>query len=998
MGDSLQWFKAAKRGDLEFIKQNFQMMKGQKNKQEMTALMCAAKYGRLDVVTFLLEAESRIVTNTTALLLAVQAQNYSVAKCLAPLEYDLTTSDGRTALMLAASDCDTVFVTMLLAYLGNENDVYWKTALEYAILGSKQRNLQILIESDKFTPKQIQTAYYYSLTVTNDVEMRSYLKTEAGSRGAPVSQTNSASVSLSASINDECVEMINNDLDRMIAVNREQEQTIQKLQEKIAYFEEQEDKLKSTIADEYARQQTTDCALGSIFRQIQLELSKLPYTIIPTSIASPEDLVKVITVLVERSAARSIAWDLVVDELKKVRESVRQTQLELKRYSDAMSESFREGTNLFAQLQRNMLGTRSDKDRLNMEYEQKIKSLEAALDLARKTIDELRTGGMPGAQKSTCDKEIYVWFPIQQRQLARPSIEPIVTSLMQSVRSISSRTSRNRNTTPHKPQQMQALGAPSTWEVDQKSFRTARAIAPTGRSSLSGEKEQQEASTHSPHFIVASRVQTQSPISPQDIALRASVEHVPALTHELSASSVLASNASPRQSVGSSSRQQLLVDDNGVTTLMEAAKNGDVAGVKAAMSQLKCYNNEGFTALMILAQQSPITKGHIDVLKILAPLEGGMSVQSGKQAGATALMLALEAKNFSVAEGLLDIEAGHQRDNGITALILATFHNNEGIATRLIEAEGKLLKQGIQTPLMNAASHGNIGLVRKFLFQAKRVKQGGWTALMMAAQKGHASIVELLEPYEAGMQKDDGTTALLLAANSGFLEAARILAPKEAGLFHLKGHSALLLAARSNYHEIVKLLLSKEAGIPARNTVTALMYASQKGHVETVQLLLDYEAGKMSEDQWTALMYAALNNQSEVVRLLAPKEAGMRRDRYTGATAMIIAAEHGAAESVAVLADYEAKCVDKVGCTALMVAAQRGQTAVVRILCDKESGMQTPEGITALMLAIQYSHRDCIEILYKQECNLRATDGSSCTHYCVSTDDFQFVQSLAQSS
>lgn len=114
----------------------------------------------------------------------------------------------------------------------------------------------------------------------------------------------------------------------------------------------------------------------------------------------------------------------------------------------------------------------------------KIKSLEAALDLARKTIDELRAGGMPGAQKSTCDKEIYVWFPIQQRQLARPSIEPIVTSLMQSVRSISSRTSRNRNTTPHKPQQMQALGAPSTWEVDQKSFRTARANAPTGRSSL----------------------------------------------------------------------------------------------------------------------------------------------------------------------------------------------------------------------------------------------------------------------------------------------------------------------------------------------------------------------------------------------------------------------------------------------------------------------------------------------------------------------------------
>ena len=989
MDDSLQWFKAAKRGDLEFIKQNFQNMKGQKNKQELTALMCAAKYGRLDVVTFLLEAESRIVTNTTALLLAIQAQNYSVAKCLAPLEFDLTTSDGRTALMVAASDCDAVFVTLLLTYLGNENDVYWKTALEYAILGSKQRNLQLLVESNKFTAKQIQTAYYYSLTVTNDVEIRSYLKDEAGNRGAPVSQASSASVSLSASINDECVEMINNDLDRIILVNREQERAIQELQARIAYFEEQEDRLKSTIADEYTRHQTTDCILSSIFKQIQLELSKLPFSSALTSVNSPEDIVKVVAYLIEQCTARSIVCDVAIDELKKIRESVKQTQADLRHYTDVSSELFKEGTSLFAQLQRIVLGKCSDKGRPNTEYEQKIRSLEDALALARNTIDELRANGVSIEQKPTCDKEIYVWPPIQQRQLARPSIEPIVTSLMQSVRSISSRASRSRNTTPYKPQQIRTSVAPPHLETD-------RASAPLGRDSVSGTKECLEASMHSPHFVIASRTQTHSPISPQDVALRASVEHVPAPTHELSASSVLAANASPRQSIMGSSQQQLLVDSDGITTLMVAARNGDAAGVKTAISQSKRYNNEGLTALMIIAQQSPTTKGHMEALKMLLPLEGGMFVQSGKQAGTTALMLALEAKNPLIAEALLDTEAGHQRENGMTALMLATYHGNESIAMRLIEAEGKLLKQGTQTPLMNAASHGNVSIAKKLLFQAKRVKQGGWTALMIAAQKGHSSIVELLEPYEAGMQKDDGTTALLLAANGGFVDAARILAPKEAGLLHLKGHSALLLAARSNHHEIVKLLLSKEAGIPARNTVTALMYASQKGHVETVRLLLDYEAGKMSEDQWTALMYAALNNQSEVVKLLAPKEAGMRRDKYTGATAMIIAAEHGAVESVAILADYEAKCIDKVGCTALMVAAQRGQTAVVKIICDKEGGMQTPEGITALMLAIQYSHRDCIKILYNKECNLRAADGSSCTHYCVTTDDLQFVQSLAQ--
>lgn len=997
MDDSSQWFKAAKRGDLEFIKQNFQGMKGRKNKQEMTALMCAAKYGRLDVVMFLLEAESRIVTNTTALLTAVQAQNYSIAKCLAPLEFDLTTSDGRTALMLAASDCDTIFITLLLEYLGNESDVYWKTALEYAILGSKKRNLQILIDSNKFTPKQIQTAYYYSLTVTNDKDIRSYLKDEANSRGAPVSRADSASASLSVSVNEECVEMINNDLDRIMTVNKEQEKTIHELQERIAYLEEQEDKFKSMIADEYTHHQAINSTLGSIFKQIQLELSKLPFSTSGLSINSPNDLIKAIIYLVEQITVRSISCDAAIDELKRIRESVSRTQVDLKDHSDSISEQFQKATNLFTQLQRNMLATRANKHRLDLEYEQKIKNLEDSLDLARHTIDELRANNTSNNQKSTSDKEVYVWLPIQQRQLTRPSIEPIVTSLMQSVRSISSRASRSRHETPYKSQQIRVSVAPSK-PVHDRVIEADRASAPVGRESLSGEKERQEATVHSPNFIVASHIQVQSPISPQDMALRASVEHVPSLTHELPVSSILAANASPRQSVENQSLQQLFVDDNGVTSLMIAAKNGDPVGVRAAVSQSKLYNNDGLTALMILAQQSPVNKGHIEALKILKPLEGKMFVRSGKQAGNTALMLALETKNFAIAEELLDVEAGYQRENGVTALMLATYHNNESITMRLIEAEGKLLKQGSQTPLMNAASHGNINIAQKLVFQAKRVKQGGWTALMIAAQKGHTPIVELLEPYEAGMQKDDGTTALLLAANGGFVEAARILAPKEAGLLHLKGHSALLLAARSNYYEIVSLLLSKEAGIPARNTVTALMYASQKGHVETVRLLLDYEAGKMSEDQWTALMYAALNNQSEIVKLLAPKEAGMRRDKYTGATAMIIAAEHGAAESVAVLVDYEAKCVDKVGCTALMVAAQRGQTAVVKILCDKEGGMQTPEGITALMLAIQYCHRDCVEILYRKECHLRAADGSSCTNYCVTPDDLQFIQSLAKSS
>ena len=68
---------------------------------------------------------------------------------------------------------------------------------------------------------------------------------------------------------------------------------------------------------------------------------------------------------------------------------------------------------------------------------------------------------------------------------------------------------------------------------------------------------------------------------------------------------------------------------------------------------------------------------------------------------------------------------------------------------------------------------------------AKEARMGRFdnmTALMTAAAKGHMEPVQLLIPYEIGMQDDDGDFALLYASRGNHPEICMALLEKEAGL------------------------------------------------------------------------------------------------------------------------------------------------------------------------------------------------------------------------
>ena len=130
------------------------------------------------------------------------------------------------------------------------------------------------------------------------------------------------------------------------------------------------------------------------------------------------------------------------------------------------------------------------------------------------------------------------------------------------------------------------------------------------------------------------------------------------------------------------------VDENGVTTLMEAASRNDVDAVeryipyqarmvarfvKAGRVEIR----EG-TALMVAA-----ALGHVETVRLLMRCEGGMRDSEEW----TALMWAALVGRTEVVRLLLDAEGGMQRGKGFTALMLAAGHDHLDCVKLLLEKE-----------------------------------------------------------------------------------------------------------------------------------------------------------------------------------------------------------------------------------------------------------------------------------------------------------------------
>ncbi|EFO61065.1 Hypothetical protein GLP15_2920 [Giardia lamblia P15] len=130
------------------------------------------------------------------------------------------------------------------------------------------------------------------------------------------------------------------------------------------------------------------------------------------------------------------------------------------------------------------------------------------------------------------------------------------------------------------------------------------------------------------------------------------------------------------------------VDEDGVTTLMEAAKRNDVKAVKrylpyqarmvAKFVKTEMVDIAGGTALMVAA-----VLGHVEAVKLLMRCEGGMRDSKGW----TALMWVALFGRTEVVRLLLDVEGGMEKGRGFTALVLAAKSDHLDCVKLLLEKE-----------------------------------------------------------------------------------------------------------------------------------------------------------------------------------------------------------------------------------------------------------------------------------------------------------------------
>lgn len=129
-----QWFKAARTGDISYIKAHYRQMKGSRTVNgSYTALMIAAHYGCREIVSLLKTYEARIYCDThwTALMFACDSGHQPIVQELAPLEAGLSDYRGITGLMRASLHGYTTIIKTLLSYEGELNAILKESVSDF---------------------------------------------------------------------------------------------------------------------------------------------------------------------------------------------------------------------------------------------------------------------------------------------------------------------------------------------------------------------------------------------------------------------------------------------------------------------------------------------------------------------------------------------------------------------------------------------------------------------------------------------------------------------------------------------------------------------------------------------------------------------------------------------------------------------------------------------------------------------------------------------------
>jgi ankyrin repeat protein len=158
-----------------------------------------------------------------------------------------------------------------------------------------------------------------------------------------------------------------------------------------------------------------------------------------------------------------------------------------------------------------------------------------------------------------------------------------------------------------------------------------------------------------------------------------------------------------------------------------------------------------------------------------------------------------------------------------------------------------------------------------------------------------------------------------------------------------------------------------------------LLDKARGGNAKAMLDLLDGGADVDFKDKWsgcTALLLAAALGHSNCVRLLLDAEAGTEFVDHNQNTALMIAACRGRVDCVRLLlaagADQEAR--NREAHTPLLAAVRWGNAGCARLLVDNgvDKEATDSDGNTALILAALHNHLDSVRLLIDAGANMNA--------------------------
>lgn len=320
----------------------------------------------------------------------------------------------------------------------------------------------------------------------------------------------------------------------------------------------------------------------------------------------------------------------------------------------------------------------------------------------------------------------------------------------------------------------------------------------------------------------------------------------------------------------------LIIDDDGVTTLMSAASQGHTEICKKLLEkgvQINQVAKSGGTAIMFAAGG-----GHNETTKFL--IEKGADVNVVVKGTPEYI----EQVEQALAEGKEDVEP---HKDGVTALMVAAQGGHIGTVQLLVEAGATvhIADEENVTPLLNAVK-GNYAAVAKYLLEHGADpndiyiddKKKPHNLLMDAVVNSNVDYALLLidKGANVGFADEEGVTIITQAAYQGLPTIVEALLDKGAdpSASNQEGINALIAAASEGHNEVVQILLEKggskvEVNAKDKDGTNALMAAAVRGHKDVIQQLVEkgIDVNAQNVDGHTALMFA-FNGKNQVETLL----------------------------------------------------------------------------------------------------------------------------------